>query len=91
MILPVLISDGRFLHEFTHAIPRFDCRRFMIPVSAFEKTPIYIEFRDQMSDWIREVANAISMAPVWMPTLLLQTVALIPRAPIPDFPLPVMS
>jgi len=66
LILPVVASDGRGFPDYAHDLAlQFNCRDFVIPARRFDDTERYMDFRDQMTSWIRHVATAIEQAPPW--------------------------
>jgi hypothetical protein len=66
LIIPVVASDGDYFSEFMEEFHnKFDCRDFVIPQPVFAHTQGYLDFRDQMREWAKHVAEAIKQAPSW--------------------------
>lgn len=90
LVLPVIVSDGKHFPSFVPNISWFDCRNYAIPVPAFENTPMYIEFRDKMEEWVEDVAKAVSYAPIWNESWLDISAEGIPEVLVPKCELPVL-
>jgi hypothetical protein len=65
LIIPFKVHDGEYFPEFVNDIQCFDCTNFARVGEGFEKTPRYIEFQDQMIEWVEDVAEVIRQAPLW--------------------------
>ena len=65
LILPVRVNDGKYFPTYAAGIQWFDCERFARSPGVFKKSEKYLEFQDQMTTWIEQVAAAVNNAPAW--------------------------
>ncbi len=70
LIVPVTIQDGDIFPEYAKKIQSAPWHRFARDGNGFKETRRYVEFQDEMLDWVEDVARAIKSAPPWNPEWL---------------------
>ncbi len=65
LVIPAIARDGEHHPKYIQDIQSVDFKRFVRKGSAFPNSPRYIEFQDEMEEWVKQVALAIRQAPPW--------------------------
>jgi hypothetical protein len=91
LVLPVKVADGHHFPAFAREIQHFDCSRFARIGDGFKQTERYVEFQDDIEEWVSQVALAVDSAPEWNQEWVHHTPSTLPQSDEPPFAAPVMA